>query len=229
MTVNMIVKDFQNEELSITLKSYIDKKQNIFFIGKDVARILGYRDPDQAIRKHVDKEDKCFSVEMTGKRGRPPTMINESGFYSLVLSSKLETAKKFKRWVTSEVLPAIRKYNFDPRIKQRLVIDGKKYYKHPVFSNYAANKNGSIINVENGKRRKMTLNNSGYLLFSIYHKQLKNPKTYSQHRFVYEVFRGPIPTCFEIHHINSNKNDNRIKNLQLLTHKENVKKRFINF
>ena len=99
---NLLEKAFNNEELGIELKSYIDKQQNIFFIGKDVAKILGYRDTNQAIRKHVDKEDrKYFPVETTGysKRGRPPVILNESGFYSLVLSSKLETAKKFKRWV----------------------------------------------------------------------------------------------------------------------------------
>ena len=230
---NMLEKAFKNEELGIELKSFIDKHQNIFFIGKDVAKILGYRDTNQAIRKHVDEEDrKYFPVETTGysKRGRPPIIINESGFYSLVLSSKLETSKKFKRWVTSEVLPAIRKFGyyklFDSRIKQRVIIDGKKFYKHQVFSNYAANKNGKVINVKTGRNRRMSKNNSGYLFFSIYNKKLEKPKIYTQHRFVFEVFRGPIPRCFEIHHKNSIKTDNRIKNLQLLTHKQNVGKRF---
>ena len=242
---NMLEKAFKNDELGIEIKSFIDKEQNIFFIGKDVAKILGYKDTNQAIRKHVDEEDKFkWAVETTGyskkylpvettgysKRGRTPIIINESGFYSLVLSSKLETAKKVKRWVTSEVLPAIRKYGYyktiDTRIKQRVIIDGKKYYKHPVFSNYAANKHGVVVNVKTGKKRKMSISNSGYSFFSIYHNDLKNPKIYTQHRFVYEVLEGPIPKCFEIHHINSDKTDNRIKNLQLLTHKKNVRKRF---
>ena len=106
----MLEKRFNNAELGIELTSYIDNKQNIWFQGKDVAKILGYSDTDQAIRKHVDSEDqKSFPVVSTGysKRGRPPIFINESGFYSLVLSSKLETAKKFKKWVTSQVLPSI--------------------------------------------------------------------------------------------------------------------------
>ena len=228
---NLIEKKFINEELGIELKSYIDKQQNIFFIGKDVAKILGYRDTNQAIRKHVDEEDrKYFPVETTGysKRGRPPIILNESGFYSLVLSSKLETAKKFKRWVTSEVLPAIRKFGynklFDPRIKQRVVIDGKKFYKHPVFSNYAANKNGEVINVKTGRNIKMSKICNGYLKFTICNKKLIKPKDYLQHRFVFEVFKGPIPRFFEIDHHNSIKTDNRIKNLQLLTHKQNIEK-----
>ena len=118
----MIEKSYKNDDLGIELKSFIDQQQNIFFIGKDVAKILGYSDTNQAIRKHVDEEDKFKgAVETTGGL-QQSFFINESGFYSLVLSSKLETAKTFKRWVTSEVLPAIRKFGyyklFDSRIKQ---------------------------------------------------------------------------------------------------------------
>ena len=111
----MLEKRFNNAKLGIELTSYIDNKQNIWFLGKDIANILGYSDTDQAIRKHVDSEDqKSFPVVSTGysKIGRPPIFINESGFYSLVLSSKLETAKKFKKWVTSQVLPSIRKFGY---------------------------------------------------------------------------------------------------------------------
>ena len=227
----LIEKKFKNIDLGVKITSYIDKHQNIFFIGKDVAKILGYRDTNQAIRKHVDEEDqKYFPVETTGysKRGRPTIIINESGFYSLVLSSKLETAKKFKRWVTSEVLPSIRKFGyykmFDPRIKQRVIINEKKIYKHPVFSNYAANKNGEVINVKTGRNIKMSKVCNGYLKFTICNKKLIKPKDYLQHRFVFEVFKGPIPRFFEIDHHNSIKTDNRIKNLQLLTHKQNIEK-----
>ena len=140
-------KSFINYQLGIKFKSYIDHKCRVWFKAKEVATILGYQDTDQAIRKHVDDEDrKYFPGETTGysKRGRPPIFVNESGLYSLVLSSKLETAKKFKRWITSEVLPSIRKYSyfklFDSKIKQRVTIDGEKYYKHPVCSDYAAKK-----------------------------------------------------------------------------------------
>ena len=106
----MMNKTFKNENLGIKMNSYIDKQQNVWFLGKDVANILGYSDTNQAIRKHVDEEDKYKgAVETTGGL-QQSFFINESGFYSLVLSSKLETAKKFKKWVTSEVLPSIRKY-----------------------------------------------------------------------------------------------------------------------
>lgn len=84
-----------------------------WFVGKDVAAALGYKDTDQALRKHVDDEDKLtrrFDGEPNSKGGNPNmVLINESGVYSLIFSSKLPGAKKFKRWVTSEVLPSIRK------------------------------------------------------------------------------------------------------------------------
>ena len=108
----MLEKKFNNVDLDIELKSFIDYKQNIWFLGKDVAKILGYSDTAQAIRKHVDDEDKYKGgVETTGGL-QQSFFINESGFYSLVLSSKLENAKKFKKWVTSQVLPSIRKYGY---------------------------------------------------------------------------------------------------------------------
>ena len=85
-----------------------------WFVGKDIAAALGYSDTDQAVRKHVDDEDKLtrrFDGEPCSKGGNPNmTIINESGVYSLLFSSKLESAKKFKRWVTAEVLPAIRRH-----------------------------------------------------------------------------------------------------------------------
>lgn len=80
-----------------------------YFVGKEVAEILGYERPDNAVRNHVDAEDKLMhSISASGQM-RNMTVINESGLYSLILSSKLEKAKEFKRWVTNEVLPSIRK------------------------------------------------------------------------------------------------------------------------
>ena len=79
-----------------------------YFVGKDVATVLGYSNPQKAIRDHVDEDDKTLN-ELFTVNGTKGILINESGLYSLILSSKLPTAKKFKRWVTSEVLPAIRK------------------------------------------------------------------------------------------------------------------------
>ena len=80
-----------------------------FFVGKDIADILGYSNPQKAIRDHVDLEDKTQNDSFT-VNGTAVVLINESGLYSLILKSKLTNAKKFKRWVTSEVLPAIRKH-----------------------------------------------------------------------------------------------------------------------
>ena len=80
-----------------------------WFVGKDVAEILGYKDSVNALKSHVDEEDKLrWQITTSGQR-RDVSLINESGLYSLILSSKLPNAKQFKRWVTSEVLPAIRK------------------------------------------------------------------------------------------------------------------------
>ena len=80
-----------------------------WLVGKDVSVALGYANPQRAIRDHVDDEDKGVTEMVTPGGTQKVPIINESGLYSLVLSSKLPTAKKFKRWVTSEVLPAIRK------------------------------------------------------------------------------------------------------------------------
>ncbi|TYQ93220.1 phage antirepressor KilAC domain-containing protein [Enterococcus faecium] len=81
-----------------------------YFVGKDVAEILGYERADNAIRNHVDDEDKLTHQISASGQNRNMTIINESGLYSLILKSKLPSAKKFKRWVTSEVLPTIRKH-----------------------------------------------------------------------------------------------------------------------
>lgn len=88
----------------------VEKDGEPWFVGKDVAAALGYSNTRDALDRHVDIDDKNTVVNPDGNRGNPNmTIINESGLYSLVLSSKLPTAKKFKRWVTSEVIPSIRK------------------------------------------------------------------------------------------------------------------------
>ena len=90
------------------------KNDEIWFVGRDIAIALGYAKPENAIANHVDEEDKTTTlIQGSGSNYKSKTtIINESGLYSLVLSSKLPTAKKFKRWVTSEVLPSIRKNGF---------------------------------------------------------------------------------------------------------------------
>lgn len=98
---------FENPEFGSIRTVELDGEP--WLVGKDVATALGYKNPQEAIRTHVDDEDKGVSEILTpgGKQSVP--IINESGLYSLVLSSKLPTARKFRRWVTSEVLPSIRK------------------------------------------------------------------------------------------------------------------------
>lgn len=81
-----------------------------YFVGKDVAEILGYTNPSKALADHVDEDDKLNNESLSSLGQRGGWIINESGLYSLILSSKLPNAKKFKRWVTSEVLPAIRRH-----------------------------------------------------------------------------------------------------------------------
>lgn len=80
-----------------------------WFVGKDIATILGYKQAAKAVREHVDDEDKGVSILDTPGGKQQVQIINESGVYSLIFGSQLPTAKKFKHWVTSEVLPAIRK------------------------------------------------------------------------------------------------------------------------
>lgn len=83
-------------------------KDEPWFVGKDVAEVLGYTNPQKALRDHIDEEDKTLNESFT-VNGTKGILINESGLYSLILSSKLPKAKEFKHWVTSEVLPTIRK------------------------------------------------------------------------------------------------------------------------
>ena len=223
-------KVFINRNLGIKFKSYIDEECCVWFHGKEVAQILGYQKTRNAIEKHVSKKYKK-EAPIQGPLGgeQKCIIINESGFYEIVFKSRLPAAKMFREWVFDKVLPSIRKYGyyrmFDSRIKQRVIIDGVKFYKHPVFSNYAANKNGEVINVKTGRIIRMSKSGNGYLKFNLSNKKkLEKTITCFNHRFVFEGFRGPIPKCLETDHINGIKTDNRIKNLQLLTHKQNVQK-----
>lgn len=98
---------FNSEEFGDIRTVTIDNEP--WFVGIDVAKSLGYANPKNAVPKHVSEEDKLNTqIEYAGQR-REVTIINESGLYSLIFGSKLESAKRFKRWVTSEVLPTIRK------------------------------------------------------------------------------------------------------------------------
>lgn len=118
---------FQNQEFGEVRSLVINNEP--WFVGKDVAEALGYKNSKNAVPTHVDEEDKLSTqIEYTGQK-RNVTVINESGLYSLILSSKLPNAKKFKRWVTSEVLPTLRKTGSyakaptDPRQLLKLTIE----------------------------------------------------------------------------------------------------------
>lgn len=106
------VQIFKNEELGALRTVLIDNEP--WFVGRDVAEILGYSNTRDAMRKHVDAEDKKIlksqNATLENMPNRGLQIINESGLYSLILSSTLPNAKQFKRWVTSEVLPSIRKH-----------------------------------------------------------------------------------------------------------------------
>lgn len=110
------IQIFNNPQFGEVRAVTIDNEP--WFVGKDVAERLGYRKPENALSVHVDDEDKTTTlIQGTGSNYKTTvTIINESGLYSLVLSSKLPTAKAFKRWITSEVIPSIRKKR---RVHQR--------------------------------------------------------------------------------------------------------------
>lgn len=114
---------FKNEDFGEIRTIDIDNE--IWFVGKDVAETLGYANPSKAVSSHVDDDDKIFEMIAHSQNGNmvktQTALINESGLYSLIFGSKLETAKNFKNWVTKEVLPAIRQHgayitnNADPQ------------------------------------------------------------------------------------------------------------------
>ena len=99
---------FKNEEFG-TIRT-VEIKGKVWLVGKDVAEILGYTNTSKAIRDHVHEEDKLTERTVLSGQNREVICINESGLYALIFGSKLESAKRFKHWVTSEVLPSIREH-----------------------------------------------------------------------------------------------------------------------
>ncbi|HHU6749877.1 TPA: phage antirepressor [Staphylococcus pseudintermedius] len=133
---------FNFEDLPVRTLTVDDEP---YFVGKDVADILGYSNSRKALSDHVDEEDKLTSQIVTSGQRRNQTLINESGLYSLIFSSKLESAKRFKRWVTSEVLPAIRKhgiYATDSVIEQ--TIQNPDYIIH-VLTEFKKEREGRLV------------------------------------------------------------------------------------
>lgn len=121
---------FQNEEFGRVRTLLIENEP--WFVGRDIASALGYAKPENAIKTHVDDEDKSTTPIQGSAYQTRVIIINESGLYSLILSSKLPSAKKFKRWVTSEVLPALRKtgsYTTMPEQTQQRQITSDDYIR----------------------------------------------------------------------------------------------------
>ena len=102
------IQIFQNQEFG-AIRTMSNEQGEVMFCAKDVAEALGYNNTMKAVRDHVDEEDKLRERIVLSGQNRQAIFINESGLYALILSSKLESAKRFKYWVTSEVLPSIRK------------------------------------------------------------------------------------------------------------------------
>ncbi|CAC8569946.1 TPA: ORF6C domain-containing protein [Staphylococcus aureus] len=128
------LQTFNFEELPVRT---LEVNGEPYFIGKDVADILGYTNSRKALSDHVDEEDKLTSRIVTSGQNRNVTIINESGLYSLIFSSKLENAKRFKRWVTSEVLPTLRKTGAyqvpsDPMQALRLMFEATEQTKQEI-------------------------------------------------------------------------------------------------
>ena len=112
----------------------------IWFVGKDVATILGHTNPERAIRKFVDDEDKGVTDLVTPGGTQSLTIINEAGVYALIFASHTEEAKQFKHWVTHEVLPSIRKQGFYSLLPDQELIDllVKRQSENPTFLRDAA-------------------------------------------------------------------------------------------
>ncbi len=114
-----------------------------YFVGKDIATALGYAKPENAISSHVSEEDKTSTlIQGSGSNYKSKTiLINESGLYSLIFGSKLESAKKFKRWVTSEILPTIRKtggyQNGSRHIKRYVAEEDRQNYQNGTLESNA--------------------------------------------------------------------------------------------
>ena len=109
--------------------------------------------------------------------------------------------------------------------RKKILNDGNKFYIDPIFSKYAASKDGEILNVKTGRILKKNLTDQGYYQFQINDKKkMIKPKNYYVHRFEWECVRGVIPEGFVIDHIDSVKTNNKIENLQLLTVSENIRK-----
>lgn len=220
----MQIRTFKNKELGEIRTTIID---NIpYFVGRDVATALGYTKPENAIRNHIDNEDKTSTlIQGSGSNYKSKTvLINESGLYSLILSSKLPSAKKFKRWVTSEVLPSIRKTSFydntDEFQAQEEYYD-KFYMGQPVMTlqDFAklANLNHRAVRYQL-KTNKFSEDFDYFLLDGLRLQKFKDENNYTkfaQHLLVLTV-RGVEKLC-KIYNLNFKRKVDTPKEIKPLT------------
>ncbi|MBC2576553.1 ORF6C domain-containing protein [Peptostreptococcus canis] len=141
---------FNNNEFGCIRTLEIDGEY--WFIGKDIANILGYQNGSRDINRHVDEDDRQNYQNGTFESNRGLTIINESGLYSLILGSKLESAKRFKKWVTREVLPTLRKTgiytlpHMSKELQAILMVDNKTEELREDFNNFRDN--APLFNIE---------------------------------------------------------------------------------
>lgn len=105
-------EEYIHEKLNINIKCLIDNRGGVWFIGNEVTRLFGYKNNSKALKDHVDKEEKGITKRYTLGGEQKVTLITEDGFYCLAIKSKMPNAIKFRKWVTKEVLPSLRKNNY---------------------------------------------------------------------------------------------------------------------
>ena len=186
-----------------------------WFVGNDVAKALGYTKPANAVSSHVDSEDKTLSLIQGGcsTGAQNTTFINESGLYSLILSSKLPAAKRFKRWVTSEVLPAIHRtgeYRVKPKASAKPALPPKYEYFPKTFRGvpvmitpdiaHAVGKSVKDI-ASLVKRSSELIDGEDYKLLTgddIREFEKENPKLKPGHGMLYVIYRSGVEKMFGI-------------------------------
>ena len=132
------MQKYNYKELNVEIDCYLDEDNNIWFRGKDLAIILEYKNTKQAIKDHIHPQDKISRGLKIGPQVYRCSFVNESGFYSLIMSSKKPQAIEFKHWVTSKVLPSVRKYVqykiFNDRNNNMLLIESENDLHYKIVS-----------------------------------------------------------------------------------------------
>ena len=167
------IKVFQNKEFGTVRNLIINDEP--YFVGKDVAEIFGYRETAKAIRTHVDEEDKGVSVLDTPGGRQQITLINESGLYCLILSSNLPVAKKFKRWITSEVLPEIHRKGSYSQVKtENILKDPRLTASAKAIFMYLCSRSGGKSEINTNRKKVLHDLDMGSDMYKNHLDKLKN-------------------------------------------------------